>query len=244
MLKRIYSYIIILAASVPIFISCDSDEDGIERYSSLIDVSSSDLLKEDKFHVALQFSTDDGVTFKDYRVLPVGKKYKVRVIKREITGNDTVKTQLPCIEIDWSGSDPKPNGDAITNIAEFTANGSNQVVAKVTGNFLTSPYDASAWAGTISAYEDYGSSHWGPYETSLTQDPSNSNRFHLDNFYDSGLDAYIEFDGATGTVKFPNQTVDGKPITNSSGTFDQCRRQVTIKLNYDGGDWTYLFGQH
>ena len=103
-------------------------------------------------------------------------------------------------------------------------------------------FDTEFWDGEMNALEDYGSGTYGPYHVTLVQSDTNPNRYDFDNFYDSGYDAYIEFDVANGTVKFPDgQTPGGKPLTNSSGTFDQCLGVLTINLNYDGGDWVYRF---
>ena len=74
--------------------------------------------------------------------------------------------------------------------------------------------------------------------------------FRSGNFYGTAaLHAYIDFDGATGTVKFPDQDVEGDTsdpeITASTGTYtvDLCAGTATliINLNYDGGDWVYQF---
>lgn len=109
-------------------------------------------------------------------------------------------------------------------------------------DYTAGDFDAEYYAGTWAATEDYGSSKYGPYEVEMVQDDVNPNRFDFDNFYDSGLDAYIVFDGPNGTVKFPDgQTPSGKALTQSSGTFDRCNGTLTINLNYDGGNWVYRF---
>jgi hypothetical protein len=180
------------------------------------------------------FSTDGGTTFSDYPKVKKGESYKAKVVHRTDHGDVDV-TADNCYDVDWSGSDPQPNTVA-DGIAEFTLGPTGRLLAKVSVQ-----YNASAWAGPITALEDYGSATWGPYEVVLTQDSSNPNRFHLDNFYDSGLAAYIDFD-PSGSVSFPEgQSPGGKPITNSSGTFNQCTGTLEIHLNYDGGDWIYHF---
>lgn len=222
-----------------VFTFCSEDEEGIGSYTGLVDVSNSPL-KEEKHHVILQFSTDNGVTFADYTKIAIGQKYKVKAVHRDATNHvDTDINAAGCYKIDWSSANPKPNGEAVGDVAEFTMQESNSIVGKVTDLV---PFNPASWAGTYTALEDYGTSTWGPYDVQFVQDATNPNRFHFDNFYDSGLDAYVEFDGATRTVKFPDgQSPDGEDLTDSSGTFDPCTGELVINLNYDGGEWIYRF---
>lgn len=102
---------------------------------------------------------------------------------------------------------------------------------------------AAYFEGKWSAEEDYGSTHWGPYEINFEVDPANPNRLWVDNFWDSGLSAYIDVDVAARTVHFPNQSTGGFPISNSTGTFCADDEQLTISLLYRNGtaNWTYHF---
>jgi len=102
-------------------------------------------------------------------------------------------------------------------------------------------FDAASWAGDFVAMEVYASGTYGPYTITFERDPTNPNRFFFDNFYDSGCDAYIDFDPATVTVKFPNQAPCGSPLTASSGTFNQCEGTISISLHFDGQTWIYNF---
>jgi hypothetical protein len=101
--------------------------------------------------------------------------------------------------------------------------------------------------GDWDATEQYGpepTDWWGPYTIHLVQDEEDSNKFHFDNLYASGCEAYMIFDLAAGTVYFPDQAPCDSPLTNSSGTFsiDECNGStLTINLNFDGGDWVYSF---
>jgi hypothetical protein len=106
------------------------------------------------------------------------------------------------------------------------------------------------FAAGYNATEKYGeapSSWYGPYHVVITQDATNPNRFNMTDFYDSNLAAYFLVDIATKSIYFPNQTIGGKPLTASSGTFDFCTNKghltLTMQLNYDGGDWEYEFIQ-
>jgi hypothetical protein len=114
--------------------------------------------------------------------------------------------------------------------------------------------DPSYFAADYEAYEKYGpepSDWYGPYTVHFVQDDEDPNKFHFDNFYDSGRDSYLIFNLEEGTVYFPDQTPlpDGSPnlLSGSTGTFtiDECNGSVlNIDLNYDGGDWTYTFERH
>lgn len=100
------------------------------------------------------------------------------------------------------------------------------------------------FAAAYHATEVYGpTSTYGPYALTITQDATNPNRFNMTDFYDSNLAAYFLVDIAAKTAYFPNQTIGGKPLTASTGTFDFCTNKghltLTIQLNYDGGDWEY-----
>jgi hypothetical protein len=97
-----------------------------------------------------------------------------------------------------------------------------------------------------------GSCDYGPYDVHLVQDEEDPTKFILDDFYDSGYEAYMVFDMENGTVSFPDQNAQGDgsnpQITASSGTYDidLCAgtTTLTINLNYDGGDWIYYFEKH
>lgn len=112
-------------------------------------------------------------------------------------------------------------------------------------------WDVADFVGVWHATEDYGSSTFGPYNVTFTQDAGNPNRFNFPNFYGSGATytAYVVFDVANGTVSFPDQTVgapanDRGPLTASTGTFDLCEETLTINLTYDGGPWVYRFSRN
>jgi hypothetical protein len=108
--------------------------------------------------------------------------------------------------------------------------------------------------GHYLATEKYGptpATDWyGPYDLELEPDPKgNPNILVMHNFYDSGREAYLQFDPATGKVWFPDQkplpdTNVNRKITGSTGTFsiDECNHTtLTVTLNYDGGVWEYYF---
>lgn len=93
-----------------------------------------------------------------------------------------------------------------------------------------------------------GSCDFGPYAVTLSWDPEHPNQLEIANFYGvAALHAYVEVDGAAGTVRFPDQDVEGDTsspeITASTGTYtiDPCTGNgtMTLNLNYDGGDWIY-----
>jgi hypothetical protein len=132
---------------------------------------------------------------------------------------------------------------------------------KITGNSLhtvsivsncedAEGVDIGYFASDYDATEKYGpepGDWYGPYTIHLIQDEEDPNKFHFDNLYDSGCDAFMIFDLEAGTVYFPDQAPCGVDLTNSSGTFtiDECNGTVlNINLNFDGGDWLYTFEKH
>ena len=108
-------------------------------------------------------------------------------------------------------------------------------------------YSASFWGGSYAANEIYSNGVYGPYPLSFTQDPVNPNRFNTLNFWDSGYTAYMIFSPSTnpGTqkVNFPAQTVGGGGTISagSTGTYNQCTGEVSIKLIYTEGGVAYPF---
>lgn len=108
-------------------------------------------------------------------------------------------------------------------------------------------YDAPSWAGTYTANEIYSNSAYGPYEVTLSPDLLVENRFWLDNFWDYGMAAYIDFTPSTNPddqiVVFPEQTVDGATLTGS-GTYDQCTNKLKIQTSYAGYEWRYEFAKN
>lgn len=238
MLKRIYNYVPLVIGALLALSSCkDDDDDKIKTYSSLVEVTNSPL-QFDKYNMNLLFSTDGGQTFVDYPLIKPGQKYQVKVHN---SGSDWFSagadlTTEDHYKFDWSGSEPKPVGTGDGDVAEFVAGKNNSVLLNVTD---ACPFNAADWVGSYDATEDYGTSSSGPYDLTLTADPSVPNRFILDNFYDNGYEPYMDFDATTGTVKFPNQTTGGEDITASSGVYKSCTGEIIIKLHYDGGDWFY-----
>jgi hypothetical protein len=167
----------------------------------------------------------------DYEVVGVtGEGFQVSIIDdNEAEPDETIRVRMVSPSLNL-------NGNAIHTI-HIASNCED-----------TNASDLEFFRGEWSATEKYGPTEaawYGPYDILLLQDADDPNKFHFDNFYDSGCDAYIVFDLAAGTVYFPDQKpcANGKPVTNSNGTFtlDPCNAQLTINLNYDGGDWVYSF---
>jgi hypothetical protein len=106
--------------------------------------------------------------------------------------------------------------------------------------------NAIDWSGDFAALENtYDGAivddHYGPYDVTLVMDPTNPNKFSFDNFFDSGIDAYMIFDPATMKVSFPTQDDgSGTPISGV-GTYDACTGSFVIRTAYDGDEWNYVF---
>jgi hypothetical protein len=107
-------------------------------------------------------------------------------------------------------------------------------------------YDNTFWAGTYTANEVYSNSAYGPYDITFVQDPVDKNKFTTNNFWDSGITAYIVFspsidDPDQQEVTFPEQDDGDGNIITGTGRYDQCTGVVKIQTNYLGYDWRYEF---
>lgn len=95
------------------------------------------------------------------------------------------------------------------------------------------------------AVEDDGVAPYGPYHLAFEPDETDPNKFWTDNFWDSGLPAYIVYDPATNTVSFPTQTplanFPTRIITSTPAPVNQCDRTFTITTSYRGLTWEYIF---
>jgi hypothetical protein len=238
MIKRIFSYIMLFAVTVPFIVSCSNDDDDeIESYSSKIIIDDTWIDTDDDaiYNYVMKFSTDGGTTWVDYPVIEIGQKYMVKIFNKD----SEVDLPIRNFDFDWSASTPKP-ADVHSKTPEFTMAKDNSLL--VTLADAACDYDASFWAGTYSALEDYGEDGtYGPYDVELVQDETDPNKFWLDNFWDSGIEAYIVFDGA-GNASFPDQVADGENISGSAGTVtNECHGVMNIDVTYAGYTWNYQF---
>jgi hypothetical protein len=102
------------------------------------------------------------------------------------------------------------------------------------------------WSGDLAALENYYEGailvdHFGPYDITLVKDGTNPNKYTFDNFWGSGIDAFMIFDPATLTVTFPTQDDGGGNAITGSGTYDACSGSFVIRTQYDGFEWNYVF---
>lgn len=97
-------------------------------------------------------------------------------------------------------------------------------------------YTPSFWAGGYDSNEIDASGVYGPYTNNFVQDPSNPNKFTMDNFYDIGRTAFIIFVPSTNPsdqkVSFPAQPIGTtrEILAGSTGTYDQCLGIININL--------------
>lgn len=97
-------------------------------------------------------------------------------------------------------------------------------------------YTASFWAGDYDSNEIDASGVYGPYNNTFTQDPTDPNKFTMNNFYDIGRTAFIVFTPSTNpgnqTVRFPAQPIGTtrEILAGSTGTYDQCLGIININL--------------
>jgi hypothetical protein len=112
-----------------------------------------------------------------------------------------------------------------------------------------SEYIASDWKGDFAALENYGPNDtYGPYTLHVEQSEENPNRFEIDNFWDSGIHAYMIIDPATGTISFPSQgdgsgsALASRQITGSGQlVYDGCNFSYVIVTKYRGTTFNYEF---
>jgi hypothetical protein len=103
-------------------------------------------------------------------------------------------------------------------------------------------YDASTWEGDYSALEDYGDGDtYGPYDVTFVQDGTDPNKFIFDNFWDSGITAYVIFNPNSNTITFPDQDDGDGEAISGSGTYEQCTNTFTITTEYAGYTFEYVF---
>ncbi|HCW07975.1 MAG TPA: hypothetical protein DGG95_11500 [Cytophagales bacterium] len=130
-----------------------------------------------------------------------------------------------------------------------------------TYNFAKAPfcaYSASNWLGVWKGAEgtntqSCGGNFNGSTDTNnITADGSVANRFHMDNFWGDGVDAYFDLNPATNywfqTVSIPAQTTsEGGTISAGTGMFDQCTGTFYVACHYTIGgctyNWTYHFSR-
>jgi hypothetical protein len=240
MFKRIYSYTVIMAASLVLLISCNDDSsDKITKFTSNVVVTNSAYLeKADTYTMSLKFSTDNGTTFVDYPVVKVGQNYKVKVYNSGAGSDVTVQN---CFDVDWSASTPAPvNVDASTGIAEFTMGQTNELKATLGDHY--SPFNAASWTGEWGG-DEVGACCGGTDANNIRQDTSNPNKLIMDNFWGDGVDAYMIFSPSTSladqVVTIPTQTTSEGGVASGTGTYEQCYGTFTINTTYKIGGKTY-----
>jgi hypothetical protein len=257
MLKRIYSYAAIILGSVSFLVACsDDDDNNIKHYSAQADVSNSyqytvfnsETMASEKYKIVMLFSTDNGATYVEYPQLKVGQSYKIKMVDRTDDGDIEVTSDDSCLKFDWSASTPGPISGTNDAIAEFKMASSNDIVVKIADY---TPYQASSWTGKWIGVEVGGSND----KNTITQDPTNPNKFIMNNFFGDGVDAYFTMNPSTNAVDqlvtLPEQTTSEGGVASGTGSYDQCRGTFTIATTYkiDWGDgdgmhtykWQYIF---
>jgi hypothetical protein len=239
MLKRIYNYIVILAASITVMVSCSKDSDELKSFTSQIDAKNSSL-ESAASNMFIQYSSDGGATYSFYPVFKMGQTYKARLVNRDPDNGDREVTVANCYDVDWSGSNPEPTGDLASGIADFTFGESNIIKAKVSDHY--SPFNPSSWTGDWGG-DEVGACCGGTDENTIRQDASNPNKFIMDNFWADGVDAYIIFTPSTSladqVVTLPQQTTSEGGVASGTGTYEQCYGTFTINTTYKIGGKTY-----
>jgi hypothetical protein len=157
MMKRIYSFAAMAAVSAFSLVACSDDDDKIEHFSSIVDVSQS-VMSDAKYDVITVFSTDDGATFVEYPKVAVGQTYQVAARVHDDTAGDIYLTGDNCYDVDWSTSNPKPI--SVSNgVATFKMESVNDIAGVVVSNL---PVTAAKLAGTyVVDTDDWADYHAG-----------------------------------------------------------------------------------
>ena len=102
-------------------------------------------------------------------------------------------------------------------------------------------YDPNTWVGTWNSVESPGSTE----DNVITMDSSIPNRFHMDNFWGDGVDAYFDMNVSTTpfdqTITIPLQTTDDPGDLSGTGTYDQCTETIVLKCLYVYAGTKYRF---
>jgi hypothetical protein len=230
---------------VPAFvIACDGDEDGPSTAAvqfESVGSSYEESAGEGTITIPLQGngSTSDldfvlggsATEGEDYEFLGLtGEGVQVHILdddKFEFVETITIRMTSPTVNL---------NGNAVHTVT---------IVNDCADDFVGLG-DSEWFVDEFNATEIYAPDDtYGPYHTVFERDEVNPNKFWTDNFWDSGLPAYIVYDPATNTVSFPQQTpVAASPtriITSTPATVDVCNRTFTITTSYRGSTWDYEF---
>lgn len=212
-----------------VLISCENDDDKINTFNAMVDAANASI-GEDMYHAMVVFSTDGGSTYVDNPSVKPGDTYLAKVIYRPASGTADIAAD-GCFVFDWTGSDPAPNGDTNSDVAEFVMQSNSAIKVKVTDYV---PYQAN-WAGDWIGTED-GLCCGGDDANTLTQDPTDPNKFVMDNFWGDHVDAFILFKPSTNwsdqTVSLPEQTTSEGGLASGEGNYDQCRGTFQIATTY------------
>lgn len=223
-----------------LLISCDNNDAEIKHYSAQV-VADDATLKTDKYKLITVFSTDNGTTFVDYPNLKKGQTYQVKVVHRTDDGDVDVKPSELGFHLDWSSSNPKPNGATDGQMAEFTMQESNDIVVVIASHVCS--YNATDWAGAWGAKET-GSGVGGTDNNTLTQDETDPNKYTMDNFFGDEVEASITFASSPSkywdqVVTLPKQTTSEGGVASGSGYYDSCLGTFYIDVTYVIGGKTY-----
>jgi hypothetical protein len=244
--KNILLYFLSMAVVAFTISSCDDDEATERSGTTFLKTASSFAEGTGNGTVQIEVDGSDDVQFQYRGTATEGEDFTVGGYSNGILTLNLLD------DTDW-----EKNETIIVRIASGDVGRIPQHTVYISSNcedtdnlataFFEGDYSATEWycgVGVTTSTCDYG-----PYDIHLVQDETDPNKFHFDNFYDSGYDAYMVFDMAAGTVSFPNQNAGGDSsnpgISASTGTFDVdiCEgiTTLTINLTYDGGAWDYTF---
>jgi len=103
-------------------------------------------------------------------------------------------------------------------------------------------YDANSWSGVYASQES-GACCNSLEDNKFTQDPSDPNKWIMDNWWGDAVDAYVVFTPSTQPddqiVTVPTQTTSEGGVASGTGTYNQCLKTMTISCKYVLGGATY-----
>ncbi len=261
MYKKIFNSLIAIGLPL-LFATCtqSTDFNPSASYGSTVDLTGS-TLSGDQNNTSLYYSTDNGVTFVPYPALKVGQKFQVKVVDTKLnkgagyflTNTTSNGTSIPFFSFDWSASTPAPTSGT-SDIAEFTYTGSNKISVKIIDMHCAT--DLTKYIGGWNV--DEGTSievdssdvkisglKGGTYIVGLSQDTQDATKVWMYNVRGLGLNAYMNFSTSTSywdqNVTMPSQPIGTHGATiKGSGTYDQCRMQLSLNVVYSFVDTVSL----
>lgn len=211
--------------------ACKDDDEGVEHFSTMVDVSASSLA-EHKYDIITVFSTDGGTTFVEYPNIAPGQTYMVKAVDGDvdITGTN-------CFAVDWSSSSPQPKSVS-AGVATFVMGSKNDLIAVATNI----PVVAAEMEGTYEVVTD----EWVDFHAGdeLTVEAIDATHIRIVEYPNTGVDhaalviTIDDFSTGASTVEeqyngaYSDPDDDGT-TTTGTGTVSSCGGTIDLVLNFN-----------